>query len=630
MSATWIILATLTAWPAHAAKPTTGFAIQTTDVNGGVHLLEQRGHAKPLVLVFLATECPIANGYVPTLNALYKKRKLEQGVTFYGVISDRYITRAEAAKHSKTYKIQFPTLFDASGELAEQFKPTHTPEAFVIDPHGKTVYRGRIDNTWVELGSRRRKTSQHELAEAIRAVARGEKVAVKYRKPVGCLFESPSPISNKKEAVTYSRDIAPILNAACVQCHRKGEVAPFALDSFRDAKKRAKQLARVTQSGFMPPWKPKAGIGHFRGERRLTKPQIALIKRWANSGATEGDKRDLPPSPKFNDGWKLGKPDLILKVPKAFKVPAGGPDLFRNFVIPLKNKNPKFVVAAEFRPGNRRVVHHAVLYLDNSRIARLRDKLDPLPGYGSFGGPGFVPAGDVGGWAPGYEAKQLSAGHARYVPKNSDLVVQVHYHPSGKEESDQSEVGLYFTDKPKNIAAVLTVGDLKFTIPPGKKRYHIEKSYQLPSKATLLAITPHMHVLGKAMKVTAKLPGGKVQPLIEVDDWNFDWQDQYFYKKPITLPKGTVLKVQAWYDNSSDNPLNPHSPPKPVRFGDSSTEEMMFCFFLVSKDDPRELLPLVLHNAVPVGSAMLTHYLTKIARSVGKKVPKAQKTPSER
>lgn len=593
-------------------------AIKATGVDGALHKLHPREQGGATVLVFLNTECPIANGFIPTLNALAGKWRKTKRVRFYGVISDRYVSRTEAAKHSKSYSIKFSVLFDASGELAAKLKPTHTPEAFAIDAKGRIAYRGRIDNTWADLGKRRRKTSTHDLADAVAAVLKGNLPKVRRTKPVGCLFESPSPVADKKAAVTFNRDIAPIFNASCVRCHREGEIAPFSLTTYRDAARRAKQLARVTTSGLMPPWKPKAGVGHFIGERRLTNYQKQLIARWANSGAAEGDKRDLPPAPKFSTGWKLGKPDLIVKMPKSFKVPAGGADLFRNFVIPLNNKKPKFVVAAEFRPGNRRVVHHAVFYLDNSKVARLRDKFDPLPGYGSFGGPGFVPAGDVGGWAPGYEAKRLTAGHARYVPPGSDLVMQIHYHPSGKAESDQSEVGLYFTDKPKNIAAVLTVSDLNFTIPAGSKRHKLTASYKLPSKVNLLAVTPHMHVLGKAMKVSATLPGGKVQRLIEIDDWNFDWQDQYFYRRPITLPMGSVLKVQAWYDNSAGNPLNPHRTPRPVRFGDSSYDEMMFCFFLVSKDNPQDLLPLILHNAVPVGSAMLSHYLSKAAKSIRK------------
>lgn len=592
---------------------TPAFNLALTDVHGNVHRLEQRGIEKALVFVFLNTECPIANGFVPTLNKLHAKwTKANPDVTFYGVISDRFVTRAAAKKHSKEYRIRFPVLFDASGELATLLKPTHTPEAFVLNADGKIVYRGRINNAWVELGKRRREVTAHDLANAVAAVSTGKPVQAERTKPIGCLFEATTPLSDDKATITYNRDIAPIVNAACVKCHRGGEVAPFPLTSYRDVAKRARQIARVTQSRFMPPWKPKANFGHFRGERRLTKSQIALITRWAKNDAPKGDAKDLPQTPKFSDGWKLGKPDLIVKVPKAFKVPAGGPDLFRNFVIPLNNKRPKFVVAAEFRPGNRRVVHHSIMYLDTSRIARMRDRLDPKPGYGTFGAPGFVPAGDVGGWAPGYEAKHLSGGHARYVPKGSDLVIQIHYHPSGKPETDQSQVGLYFTERPKNIAAVLTVGDIGFTLPAGAKRHKLTATYKLPSKVNLLAVTPHMHLLGKEMKVTAKLPNGKVKPLIWIDDWSFDWQDQYFYDRPFSLPKDTVLKVEAWYDNSAGNPLNPNHPPKPVRFGDASDDEMMFCFFLVSKDNPRDLLPLVLHNVLPVGSAMLTHYLRKV------------------
>jgi len=639
--------------PAFAAKttkaksPAEPLQMSLTDVGGGVHHLRQREIKKALVLVFISTECPIANSYVPTLNDLHDKyakprpgsrirensavaspklqnshefcyAKPRSGVRFYSVTSDSSVTRAAAVKHSKEYRVRFPVLFDASGELATYLKPTHTPEAFVLNADGKIVYRGRIDDAWADLGKRRPKVTDHTLADAIAATIAGKPVKAARTKPVGCFFESVSPLVNKEAAVTYSRDIAPIVHAACVRCHRDGEVAPFPLTSYRDVAKRAKQIAHVTQTRFMPPWKPKAGFGHFRNERRITKQEIALIAKWAAAGAPEGDPRDLPPLPKFKTGWQLGQPDLVLKMPQAFNVPADGPDLFRNFVLPLNNDAAKFCVAAEFHPGNRRVVHHSVFFLDTSRIARLRDSLDPKPGYGSFGGPGFVPAGDVGGWAPGYEPHRLPNGQARYVPPRSDLVLQIHYHPSGKPEQDQSEIGLYFTKKPRRIAANITVGKIGFTIPAGAKRHRMSASYELPSPITLLAVTPHMHLLGREMKVTATLPNGKVQPLIWVDDWDFNWQDQYFLDHPLRLPKGTRLTVEARYDNSSHNPLNPHRPPKDVRFGDGTTDEMLFCFFLVSKDNPRELLPLVIHNSLPIGAAMLSHYLGKAGRAMVK------------
>lgn len=601
--------------------------IALTDVRGAVHRIEQRQIDKALVLVFLNTECPIANGSIPTLNKLAAKWKRPQsGVQFFGVVSDRHVSRKAAVKHANEYRTAFPVLFDASGELADRLKPTHTPEAFVLNDRGETVYRGRIDNAWAELGKRRPKTTRHDLADAVDALCNGRPVKTARTKPVGCLFESTPPERDGDAKFTYSRDVAPIVHAHCLRCHRDGEVAPFPLAGYRDVAKRAGQIAEVVQSGFMPPWKPKQNFGHFVGERRMTQRQKEIVARWAKDGAPEGNPDDLPEPPEFTDGWQLGKPDLVVKMPEKFPVPADGPDLFRNFVIPLNFDSNRFCVAAEFRPGNRRVVHHAIFYLDTSGIARMRDRLDPGPGYGSFGSPGFLPAGDVGGWAPGYDAKKLIDGNARYVPKGSDLVIQVHYHPSGKPETDQSEVGLYFTEKPKNIAAAITVGNVGFSIPAGAKRHKLTASYELPSDVALLAATPHMHLLGREMKVTATLPDGRVVPLIWIEDWNFDWQDQYHYERPIRLPKGTRIDVQGWYDNSSDNPLNPHQPPQAVSFGDASTDEMLFCFFLVSKDDPKELLPLVMDNILPVGREMLGHYLKKAGSNL-KKRPAPKSSP---
>ena len=246
---------------------------------------------------------------------------------------------------------------------------------------------------------------------------------------------------NTEKPVTYNKDIAPILYKNCTACHRPGEVAPFQLMSYRDAAKHAMQLATVTQNRYMPPWKPEPGFAEFKDTRRLTDNEIALIKRWVNSGTPEGKPSDLPPAPKFTDGWQLGQPDMVLKMPEAYTLKSEGNDVYQCFVIPINNDEDKYVSAVEFRPGNRKAVHHALLFLDNTGTARKLDAADPEVGYRSFGGIGFSPSGGLGGWAPGAVPYRLPEGAARPVKKGSDLVIQVHYHPTGKTETDQSTVG---------------------------------------------------------------------------------------------------------------------------------------------------------------------------------------------
>jgi mono/diheme cytochrome c family protein len=575
------------------------------DTAGVSHSLRSEPGRSALVCVFLSTECPIANGYVPELNRQFLAlRESKSGVHFFGVISDPSTTRTRAAEHVAKFKYEFPILFDASGILAQVLKPTHTPEAFVFESGGKLAYRGRIDDLYADIGKKRTQATQHELADAIAAVLAGKAPASSYAEPVGCLFEAwkkPAAASD----VTYARDIAPILQANCVKCHREGEVAPFPLVSFADASKRARQLARVTQSRFMPPWKPEPDFGHFLDERRLSDSELALIGTWVQAGAPQGNIDDLPPPAQFAEGWQIGEPDLIVKMPEPFEIPADGRDLFRNFVIPSGAEEDKLVAAVEFRPGNRRVVHHSIFYLDTSGIARKKDAADPGPGYASFGGPGFLPSGSIGGWAPGGTPQVMRDGVGRPLQKNADIVVQIHYHPSGKPEVDQSSVGIHFVKQSPGTAVVpIMIVDRRLYIPAGEADHRMSGSYTLPYDVTFVGITPHMHLLGREMKVTATLPEGQVQPMIWIKDWNFNWQDQYQFAQPVRLPKGTRLDVSARYDNSDKNPLNPNTPPKIVTWGEQTPDEMFICFFLVSTDEPSQQFPLIVDNFRAMGPAL--------------------------
>jgi hypothetical protein len=346
--------------------------------------------------------------------------------------------------------------------------------------------------------------------------------------------------------VTYCKDVAPILWKHCAGCHRPGEIGPFPLLTYRDAAKRAGDIVTVTQDRLMPPWKAEPGYGEFHDPRRLSDRDLALLDAWAAGGAPEGDPADLPPRPRFSEGWQLGEPDLVLRLPEPFTVRASGPDLYQCFVLPTGLDGDKAVAAVEFRPGNPRVVHHALFFLDRTGKARALDAADPAPGYGHFGGIGFLPSGALGGWAPGAIPRRLPEGMGRPLPKGSDLVLQVHYHPDGKPETDRSVVGLYFTKSPTTRFVMgLPLSRRDFAIPAGDPRYKVAVDFTLPADVRAVAITPHMHLLGREMKVTAVRPDGTVQPLIWIKDWDFNWQGSYQYHEPVSLPKGTRLEVEA-------------------------------------------------------------------------------------
>lgn len=388
-----------------------------------------------------------------------------------------------------------------------------------------------------------------------------------------------------QSAVTFAKDVAPILFENCASCHRPGEVGPFSLLTYKDAKRRAKQLADVTDTRLMPPWLPVGGHGEFMGERRLTEGQIRTLRQWSDAGAPEGDAKDLPPAPKFVEGWALGEPDLTVKMPEAYTLKAEGRDVFRVFVIPMNLTEDKYVSAIDFRPSNRKIVHHALLFLDTTGEARKRDAADPEPGYSQAGGLGFVPTGGLGGWAPGVTPHRLPEGVARVARKGSDLVVQVHYHPSGKQEQEQSTIGLYFTkNEPEKLALSIPKGMNRraLDIKPGDKTFTMTDSFTLPVDFNVTGIFPHAHLLCKEIKVDATLPDGTKQPMIWIKDWDWNWQDEFLYAKNVHLPRGTVIDQKYVFDNTAENVRNPNQPPKRVTWGEQTADEMAITFFLVA------------------------------------------------
>ena len=604
-----------------AAEPPTVVELRDAllDLDGVAHHLAQNDRRATRVVVFLSPECPIANGSLPTLDRLARRWSEASSsavantrVEFFGVIvGDPTLKRSDAARHYHEFALSFPILFDASGVLADQFKPSHVPECFVIDPDNRLVYRGAIDNAWEAVGKRRLKAERTYLADALDALAREQPIPIARTTPVGCPIETFNPRAvdpqgrEQPAIVTYTRDIAPILQARCVVCHRPGQVAPFSLTRYEEAAKRADWLAQVAEERLMPPWIPGPGDHRFVGDRRLSDRELALLRIWADSGRAQGDPEDLPPTPVFDDnGWRLGTPDLVVRMTEPFEVPADGPDILRNFVIPLNVDEDRLVTAIEFRPGNPRVTHHAVLFLDAGRTARKLDAADPRPGYDGFGGPGFLPSGALGGWSVGNTPRHLPDGMGRHLKKGSDLVVQIHYHPTGKPETDQSEIALYFLDRsvaetlsqPNKLVGSFWVADYRIDLPPGETDLPARASYTLPRPVTLVGVVPHMHLLGKSMKATARRPDGTRDVLIDIPQWNYNWQDEYYFERPFRLPAGTVLEVEARFDNSDANPFNPSTPPRRVTWGEGTLDEMMFCFFLATADTSSDLIRVIFNN----------------------------------
>jgi hypothetical protein len=382
------------------------------------------------------------------------------------------------------------------------------------------------------------------------------------------------------QAPTFNKDIAPILYENCAICHRPGEVAPFSLLTYSDTAKRAKLISTVTEKRYMPPWKAEHGYGDFANERRLTDAQISLIRAWADAGAPEGDSRDKPQTPVFADGWLGGKPDKVLTMPTKYSLAADGPDQFQCFVLPSGVDHEVYFSGLEFRPGNRRVVHHALVFLDPNHAARQLASVDGS--YPCFGGPKFQGAALIGGWAPGSVADPNADPGTRPIPRGSDLVVQIHYHPSGKPEMDQSSLGIRLADVPgKQGRVALILVNRRIDIAPNDSHYVVKTSLEIPRDVELSGIAPHAHYLCKDMKISAHLPDGTEKPLIWIKDWDFNWQGSYRYATPVPLPKGTRVDLEYTYDNSDANPRNPAHPPVRVSWGEQTTNEMALAFLTV-------------------------------------------------
>jgi hypothetical protein len=407
----------------------------------------------------------------------------------------------------------------------------------------------------------------------------------------------------RAEVPTYHREVVRILQKNCQDCHRPGQVAPFGLLSYEQARKRASDIESVTGARTMPPWLASTVEGGpFRDARVLTESEIATLAAWVEAGSPEGNPADAPSAREWTSDWALGPPDLVLTPAQSYTVGSDGRDELRVFVLPSGLAEGKWIAAVDFKPGNPRVVHHILSAYDVGGRARALDEADPEPGYKVFGGYGLIPSGGLSGWAPGKRPQSLPDGLGRYLPAGADVLMQVHYHKSGKAESDRSAIGLYYAraEVDKQVRGGMVVPPRRnflsrpdLWIPAGEPRHEVTGTFVIPSDVHLFGVTPHMHWIGKDFLLTAIRPDGSTVTLIRVDRWNFNWQGTYDFESPVPLPKGTRVEMLAHFDNSDQNPDNPSNPPKGVGWGEQTTDEMCIGFLQWTLDDEH------LHNQPP-------------------------------
>jgi tetratricopeptide (TPR) repeat protein/mono/diheme cytochrome c family protein len=381
---------------------------------------------------------------------------------------------------------------------------------------------------------------------------------------------------------TYSRDVAPVLYANCVQCHQPGGSGPISLVTYEDAKRHARQIAVVTQKRFMPPWLPDPSVVAFAGQLVLTEQQIGLLARWAEQGAPPGDPSQAPPPPKLATGWQGGKPDLVLQAPAGYILPAQGMDVYHNFIFEVPVKGTHYVRAVEIHPGNPQVTHHANLLIDRTRSARRMQARHPGPGPGFDGmdvemeSDVFEPEGHFIYWKPGTPIWAEPPNMTWRLSPGADLVLNIHMRPSGKPEPIRPTIGIYFSGTKPTLRPMLLQFDRDdaLNIPPGVSDFQVADDFKLPLAVQVYAVYPHAHYLGKRLAAYATLPDGSRRWLLLIPRWDPSWQGIYRYPKPVSLPAGTVISMRYIYDNSEQNPRNPNDPPKRVMAGNRATDEM--------------------------------------------------------
>jgi len=545
------------------------------------------------VVAFYARECPLSDAAVTGLTQLVAATPRSR-LFVAGVYVDPQADREAIDAYHRERNLKVSAVaHDRDGRVARQFGVTRLPEVFVLDDGGHLRYRGRLNGPGQEEGGADHDSTRANsaLRQAVEAVLSGRPVATPFVEPVG----SPSPAFSLVQGdatPTFHHDVAPILEHSCQPCHRPGQSGPFSLLTYRQAAKRAADLAVVTEQRLMPPWKPRPGVGPpLKHDRTLLPSEIETLQRWAKAGAPEGppaDKSSRPPATSQAREWSLGPPDLIVESAEPFQIPAAGEDIYRCFVLPTSLPADRFLAAIEVQPGNPRVVHHTFGYVDTRGLGRQRDAEAPGPGYPCFSGfTGDQIFGLLGGWTPGNDAHPFGEGIGLELPRQADLVMQVHYHPSGKPESDRTRFGLYFSQGPARQALewVSACPDLtRFRLPADDPEIRVAANLEVPIPVALHAMTPHMHWLGRQFRASVQAPDGRIRPLIAIDDWDFNRQDTYYLREPLSIPAGSIIRIEGIFDNSSANPRNPNRPPADVVWGEATTDDMLILFLALTQD----------------------------------------------
>jgi peroxiredoxin/mono/diheme cytochrome c family protein len=523
-----------------------------------------------VVVAFLGTECPLVKLYLPRLNELAQRFE-KQGVALIGIDSNVQDTLTKTAAFVRRERIVFPVLMDPGGKIANAFGASRNPEIFLLDARRVVRYHGRVDNQF-EIGVQRPRPTREDLILAVDELLGGQSVSVPETPLAGCLIGRATAARVANPSVTYAEHVAAIFHRRCAECHRPGQIAPFPLLSYDDAQPWGEMIAEVVRQRRMPPWFASPDYGKFANECHLPDNERETILRWVEEGCPPGDLAKAPQPPSFVEGWGIGEPDVVYTMSdRPFRVPATGAVDYQHYVIDPKFESDMWVSASEARPGNRAVVHHILVFA-------------VPPGGNPF--REFIRGRLIAAYAPGVPPNALEPGQAAFLPKGTRFVMQMHYTPNDQPQEDLSQLGLKFT-KAENVRQRIESGmaiNFLILIPPNSPNARFNAYHRFTEDRELLALTPHMHVRGKAFRYEAIYPNGASEILLDVPHYDFNWQITYRLAEPKLMPKGTTLKCTAVFDNSPDNPNNP-DPNRLVTFGEQTWDEMLIGWFFSGSVD---------------------------------------------
>lgn len=545
------------------------------DIDGTAYHLDSVLKKGPAVFVFTSSECPLAKRYSLRLERLAKAFRSD-GVSFFAVHSNADDPIDEVKSHSTEFELPFPVVKDFHGYLGRRFGATTTPQAFLVNQGASIIYRGAIDDNRYE-----NKVIKTYLKDAVEALLANPDTVARVTPALGCAIHYEK--AEEVASVTYTEHVARIFQNKCQNCHRPNQVAPFSLTSFRKTKAYATEIREQVLARNMPPWQPVPHHVGYQGDMSLDEEEMALIVKWIDQGCAEGNLAALPPAPDFPEGWALGEPDMIVSMAEEYTVGPEGEDDYRHFIIKREDiglPEDVYVSAVDVRPGNRNTVHHVIVYVDTSGTARELDAEAPGYGYTRAGGVGFQADNSLGGWAPGNRVSVLPEGYGRRFSAEGDIVLQVHYYRTGRPEKDLTKVGLYLSKvpNPKPVERKVVV-NTKFEIAPGEMGVPVMGVHTIEEDSYVSSVYPHMHQLGRRIKIDAEIPGrrqdgGKEIPLVYIKNWDFNWQGDYMFQEPIFLPKGTLIKLACVFDNTTDHV---------VTWGEATSDEMALGFLSVIK-----------------------------------------------